>query len=73
MALIESTEGHYEVQDGELGKTYRWCLDCVLVECDCGETTTLTSSETTCAWCGADHASAVQDELAAQWLEDEAV
>lgn len=73
MAKIEHTEGHYEVQDGEFGKTYEWYLDCVLIECDCGEMTTLTSSETTCAWCDTDHTAAVREELAAHLLEDEAV
>lgn len=72
MAMIEYTEGHYEIQDGEFGKAYRWCPDCVLVECDCGESTTLSSSETTCAWCGADHAATVSEELAAQLQEDAA-
>ena len=69
--VIEYTEGCYETQEVELGKVYRWYPECVLVECDCGETTTLTSSETTCAWCGADHAATVREELAARQLDDE--
>lgn len=73
MVVIECTEGRYEVQDGEFGKIYRWCPECVLVKCDCGEMTTLTDSDTTCAWCGVDHTSTIREELVPRWLEDEAV
>jgi len=73
MAIIECTEGRYEAHDGEFGKIYRWCPECLLVKCDCGEATTLTDSDTTCAWCGADHTSIVQEELVPRWLEDETV
>ncbi len=69
--VIERTEGHYEVREVEFGTVYRWCPDCVLVECDCGETNTLTGSETACAWCGADHADTVRERLATCQPEDE--
>ncbi len=71
MQTIERTEGHYEVQDVEFGTVYRWCPEYFLVECDCGEVSTLTISETWCAWCGADHAVVLREELAARQLEDE--
>jgi hypothetical protein len=73
MAAIECTEGRYEAHDGEFGKIYRWCPECLLLKCDCGGETTLTDSDTTCAWCGADHTSIIQEELVPRWLEDEAV
>ena len=73
MAVVEGTEGRYEAHDGEFGKVYRWCPECLLVKCDCGEMTTLDDYDTTCVWCGADHTSIVQEELASRWLEDEAV
>jgi hypothetical protein len=73
MAVIECTEGRYEAHDGEFGKIYRWCPECLLLKCDCGGETTLTDSDTTCAWCGADHTSIIQEELVPRWLEDEAV
>src|SRR4051794_4464868 len=57
MAVVECTEGRYEAHNGEFGKIYRWCPECLLVKCDCGETTTLDDSYTTCVWCGADHTS----------------
>jgi hypothetical protein len=72
MAVVEGTEGRYEAHDGEFGKVYRWCPECLLVKCDCGEMTTLDDSDTTCVWCGADHTSIIKEELVPRWLEDEA-
>lgn len=72
MARIECTEGRYEIQDVWFGKkVHRWCPEVALVECDCGERSTLTRSETTCAWCDADHEALVREELVPQRLEDE--
>ncbi len=71
MQIIDRTEGHYDVREVEFGTVYRWCPDCVLVECDCGERLTLTGSETTCVWCGTDHASIVRGKLAARRPKDE--
>jgi hypothetical protein len=73
MAAVECAEGRYETHNGEFGKSYRWCPECLLVKCDCGETTTLDHSDTTCVWYGTDHTSIIQEELVPQWLEDEAV
>jgi hypothetical protein len=69
---IECTQGHYEAQDVEFGRVYRWCPESVVVECNCGERPALTWSMSTCDGCGADHAAAVREELAARWLADEA-
>ncbi len=63
--IVERTEGHYEVQKTSYGEAYVWCPQCVMVECDCGERLTLTSSMTACR-CGADHASLVREELGSQ-------
>ncbi len=71
MATIECMEGRYEVQDVGLARLFRWCPEIALVECDCGERSTLTRSETACAWCGADHEVLVREELVPQRLEDE--
>jgi hypothetical protein len=73
MAAIECTEGRYEVQDVGLARIFKWCPEIALVECDCGELTTLDHSETTCAWCGADHASLVREELSAHRVVYETV
>jgi hypothetical protein len=45
MEAIECTRGHYEVQEVDFGTVYRWCPECVVVECDCGQRTTLTRLE----------------------------
>ncbi len=63
--IIESAEGHSNVQDVEFGTVYRWCPEHVVLECDCGRNLTLTSSMTTC-WCGADHTTVVRETLAAR-------
>ena len=73
MAIVECTEGRYEAHEEEFGRIYRWCPECLLVKCDSGGTTTLEDSNTTWAWCGADHTSIIQEELLPQWLEDKAV
>ncbi len=67
--VIECAEGRYEVQDVEFGRVYKWRPERVVVECDCGERTALSGSETTCG-CGADHTEVVREELAGS-LEDE--
>ena len=69
--VIERSGGRYEVQEVEFGTVYKWCPECVVLECDCGQRLTLTRSESTCPECGADHASIVREELAARQLEDE--
>jgi hypothetical protein len=69
--VIERTEAHYDVREVEFGMVYRWCPECVVIECECGERPTLTGSITTCE-CGADHTDLVNKELAARRLEEEA-
>jgi hypothetical protein len=64
-AVIECTEGHYEVYEIPYGKDYVWCHGCVVVECDCGERPVLSASETVCR-CGTDHAALVNEMLSSQ-------
>ena len=71
MATVEYIEGCYEVQDIEFGKVYKWHPESILIECGCGENPSLTSSQTICVWCGADHASIIREELATRRPEDE--
>jgi Zn finger protein HypA/HybF involved in hydrogenase expression len=73
MQVIERTEGHYDVQEVQFGTVYRWCPECVMVECDCGESPTLTRSESTCPECGADHAAIIREELFARRVADETI
>jgi hypothetical protein len=64
--VIERVEAHYEVQDVEMGKVYRWCPANVLVECTCGAELTLSAFSTTCCECGADHTAIVGEVLHAR-------
>jgi hypothetical protein len=66
--MIDHVEGHYETQSMSSGQAYVWCPECVVVECDCGETVILTALETVCR-CGIDHEVLVRETL----TEDEEV
>jgi hypothetical protein len=70
VTVIERTEGRYDVQEVEFGRVYKWRPEHVVVECGCGRTLSLTTSETTCD-CGADHAAVVREELSAKRLGNE--
>ena len=67
--MIERTEGHYEVKKTSYGEAYVWCPECVVVECDCGESAALTASRTVCS-CGTDHAALVREVLASGGLSE---
>jgi hypothetical protein len=69
--VLERLEGHYETQDVSFGKVYRWCPQCVVIQCVCGEKVTLASSRTICQ-CGSDHAGLIREELAFRKPKDEA-
>ena len=64
MRIVERVAGYYETQDVEMGTVYRWCPQSVLIECECGETTILTTSGTTCRECGAEHRALAQEDFA---------
>ncbi len=76
MRIIEHTKGHYETQDVEFGRVYRWCPESVVIECKCcGRRSTRTRSSligspVTCE-CGKDHTARVREELAFQVLEED--
>ena len=70
VTVIERTEGRYEVLEVEFGEVYRWLPERVVVECECGRTQSLTTSETTC-YCGSDHAAVVREELSAKRVGNE--
>jgi hypothetical protein len=69
--VIECVQPHYEVQDVEMGKVYRWRPQSVVVECECGENQTLSASKHACEECGADHRPLVEEVLEAHPDEDE--
>ncbi len=70
MRVVEHFEGHYDVQEVEFGRVYRWCPECVVVECDCGERPVLSASLTTCG-CGTDHRAVVWEQLASRRSSEE--
>ena len=72
MAESEHTEARYDVQEVEMGKVYTWRPESIVVECGCGERTTLTASTTTCGECGANHADAAREGLDGGGAGDEA-
>ncbi len=60
--ITKRTEAHYESCEVPFGKTYKWQPGYVVLECDCGEKFTLTSTSTiTRCRCGADYGAAVRD------------
>jgi hypothetical protein len=70
--IVERTEGHYDVQEVEFGRVYRWCPERIVVDCSCGQRLTLTAASTvTCRRCGADHTSCIREEPTAGRLKDE--
>ncbi|MDQ3943489.1 MAG: hypothetical protein M3254_10365 [Actinomycetota bacterium] len=75
MRVIEHAEAHYETQDVEFGRVYKWCPECIVVECECGKRSTyrgsdLTGSVIVCE-CGEDRAVDLGEEVAGQMLKDD--
>jgi hypothetical protein len=69
--IVKRIEGCYETQKVESGRVYRWCPECIVVECDCRKRLILTASVTICDECGTDHAAVVREELTARRLADD--
>jgi hypothetical protein len=60
--ITKRTEAHYESYEVPFGKTYKWHPGYVVLECDCGEEFTLSSTSTiTHCRCGTDYGAAVHD------------
>ncbi len=45
--IIEDLEAHYETHEVPFGRSYEWHPEHIIVECDCGETFSLTATSTT--------------------------
>ena len=69
--VLECVGEHYEAQDAQGARVYRWCPTTVTLECECGQRQTLTSSRTTCCRCGADHMEGINEVLGSSMEEDE--
>ena len=69
--VLECVGEHYEVQDVQRARVYKWYPAAVALECECGERLILTSSTTTCFKCGEDHTDVVAEVLETNTEEDE--
>jgi hypothetical protein len=75
--LIEHVAEHYDVQEVEFGRIYRWCPEGVVLECDCGKKMTherldlITGSEVACE-CGVDHSARIREEVVIDLVVDDA-
>jgi hypothetical protein len=73
--VIERIAEHYDTQEMEFGRIYRWCPESVVVECKCGKRRTLTRSalievKPDCE-CGMDHAGNVREEVVLESLDED--
>ena len=67
MEALERLEGHYDAQEVPFGTVYRWCPECLVVECKCGKRLTLKRANLTDSWtavceCGEDRIDDDQEE-----------
>ena len=60
--VVERIRGHYDVQEVDFGRVYRWCPERIVAECGCGAKSVLTASAATRGRCGANLASAIRAE-----------
>ena len=74
--IIERVAEHYETQELEFGRTYRWCPECVVLECTkCAKQMTLTRTELIDTMpdceCGLDHTARVREEMVLELLDED--
>ncbi len=77
MQVIERIAAHYDAQEVEFGRIYRWCPECVVVECDCSERMTLKrldiiiDSGVICEECGAKVSPRIREEVVIELLDED--
>ncbi len=60
--IIENVEAHYETHEVPFGRIYEWHPAYTILECDCGEELTLSSTSPACICkCGTEHSAIIQD------------
>jgi hypothetical protein len=69
--IVERVAEHYDVEEREFDRVYRWRPASVVVECYCGEKSSLTLSKTTYQVCRSDLSEAVWEELYVRETRDE--
>lgn len=72
MQIKERVEGHYKVEEVPFGKVYKWTPGHALVECDCGQLTSVDPAATVCSGCGIDYIVVVRELEGKRLEEDEA-
>jgi hypothetical protein len=74
LTAVRQNVGHYEVQEVDFGRVYRWCPGHIDTDCECGERLNLTAcSNTICPRCGTNRAATIREESTAEWSEDQAL
>ncbi|MBA3475046.1 MAG: hypothetical protein H0T57_17795 [Rubrobacter sp.] len=79
MQVIERIAAHYDTQEVEFGRIYRWCPECIVVECDCSERMTLKrldiiiDSGVICEECGAKVSPRIREEVVIELLDEDYV
>ena len=61
--VVERVDARYDIQELQVGKVYKWRPESLLIECECGQRTTLTVSDTTCEECGEEHMDLLREDL----------
>ena len=74
--IIERVPEHYDVQEVEFARTYRWCPESVVLECsECGKKMTLTRSELIATQpdceCGKGHTASAREEVVLELVDEE--
>ena len=76
--VIERVDARYDIEEVQLGKVYKWRPESLLIECECGQRSTLTASRITCVECGKEHIDLSGEALRDQrelrrWLREEEI
>ncbi len=61
--VVERVDARYDIQELQMGKVYKWRPESLLIECECGQKTTLTVSDTACEECGKEHIDLLEEVL----------
>ena len=75
--VIERVAEHYDVQEVAFGRSYLWCPECFVIECDCAKRMTLQRSDIiigsgyTCEECGAKVSPRIRAEVVIELLDED--
>ncbi len=74
--IIERIAEHYEAQDVQYGRVYKWCPESVVVQCACGKRATHKSADiislvVTVCECNKDEMAGIREELVLELPDEE--